>query len=112
MEDPLWGEIDAISSQIASYEATRLEGRIGLFGGLFFLILFLSGLAKLVTSRINPQRMLVMLWLGSCILTMLATPLGWQRYAIILVAPIAIIAGYGAAQLITYIGNSRNAIVN
>jgi 4-amino-4-deoxy-L-arabinose transferase-like glycosyltransferase len=92
-----WGA--HIGAQIGQYEASFLGGlRLPAF---VMLTLLVAGVAALFRRRENrPARVMVGTWAaGVAVLTLLLTPLEWQRYYLPAVPGLCIVAGYGAASL-------------
>ena len=100
-EDFLWADFDVTATQIKAYEESGLAGRSGWGWGLLQIGLVLVGLIALLPRWREGRSWLLGLWLvvpaGVLLLT---NPLPWQRYYILLHAPIAILAGLGLAALI------------
>ncbi|GAB4575522.1 MAG: hypothetical protein Kow0077_27390 [Anaerolineae bacterium] len=98
-EDPHWATIPTIQQQIAAYEGAGLAGWGGLVRGMLVAGLGLVGLFTL--PRRTPEgALLVILWLLGGVAAMLVNPLPWQRYYVILHAPLAVLAGGGIAVLV------------
>lgn len=92
-----WG--DYIGGQIGQYEALFLGGLR--LPALVTLALLSVGFVALFRRRENrPARVIVGTWAaGVAVLTLLLTPLEWQRYYLPAVPGLCIVAGYGAASL-------------
>ncbi len=107
-EDPLWTDFEPITVQIAAYEGAHLDGRGG-GAGWGVLLIALDGLGAwwLVAHRRQGTSLLIVGWLVIPALSLLINPLAWQRYYIVLAAPLALIAGLGACSLATLIGRAR-----
>jgi hypothetical protein len=92
-----WRGIEEIADQIADYERTALAGRGGGFGWAAILgMLFAAGLWALVTQRFKRNCLFLALWLFLPALALLAlNTLPWQRYYLVLHAPIAVFSSLG-----------------
>ncbi len=101
-EDPLWTDFEPITVQIAAYEGAHLDGR-GSGAGWGVLLIALDGLGAwwLVAHRRQGTSLLIVGWLAIPVLSLLINPLAWQRYYIVLTAPLALIAGLGVCSLAT-----------
>ncbi len=103
-EDPAWA--DYIPDQILSYEQSRWSGvSIGgsLIGGAFVLGMVIIGFVTLLrdNSIRRNTRWLIGVWgLAMFALTLLATPLEWQRYYLYAYPAVAIIGGLGLVTVI------------
>ncbi len=100
-EDPAWATFPAITAQIDSYQRSGLAGRGG--GPVWAVVqiaLLVAGLAALFDRWRDGTAVLIALWLLIAAVTLLLTnPLPWQRYYLILHAPLAVIAGLGLPRL-------------
>jgi hypothetical protein len=100
-EDPAWADVAEIRAQIERYGASPLAGRRGgLRWGVPLAALCAAGLVAAWRRRREPEVVLLAAWLGLPALALLANPLPWQRYYLVLQAPLALLAGLGAAQLL------------
>jgi hypothetical protein len=103
-EDPMWAGFDVTTAEIKAYEASGLAGRSGWAWGVLQIGLVLAGLAGLLPRWREGQSWLLALWLAvPATVLLLTNPLPWQRYYILLHAPIAVLAGLGLATLIAAI---------
>lgn len=99
-EDPAWSRVDETSHQIRAYRESGLAGRpTGVLPSALLGVLVALGLWSLRSRWRHPDTVLLLAWLGIPALVMLANPLPWQRYYLVFHAPVAILAGLGAAQL-------------
>ncbi len=98
-EAPAWSTFDTITAQIQAYDGTLLKGRSGALWGLLEIGLLLGGVAALIQRRRAGEALLMSLWLLFIVLALLMNKLPIQRYYIILQAPLAVLAGVGAAWL-------------
>jgi hypothetical protein len=101
-EDPAWREFPEIQSQIDAYRATGLTGRVGALrwpAGLLLAALAGIGIATRVRRWREPESALLLAWFALPALALLASPLPWPRYFLLLHAPLAVLAGCGAAVL-------------
>ncbi len=99
-EDPTWAVFETTTAQIAAYEASGLAGVSGPVRGAILIGLGLAGLAAGLRRWRDGGRWLIALWLLSGAGVMFFTPLPWQRYYLILHAPLAALAGPGLAALL------------
>ncbi|MBN1679828.1 MAG: phospholipid carrier-dependent glycosyltransferase [Anaerolineae bacterium] len=90
---------DYIGDQIDAYQNAGYGGRRGGWPwGIVIAGLTVTGLGALVARWREGPVLLVLVWLGLTALTLLIlTPLEWQRYYLPLQAPVAVMAGTGAA---------------
>lgn len=106
-EAPDWAAY--IAEQIRAYEATPW---VGIMPGLIVAVgLVILGFWRLLRGNLVPgTRWLTLVWVGgSTVLTVMLTPLEWQRYYLPAVLPAALMMGLGAATVvrITINGFSR-----
>ena len=100
-EDPAWAGFPEIAAQVDTYRATWLTGRTGAWRWLGLGLAALAGIGaigRLRRPRV-PKNLLLLAWLCLPAAVLLASPLGWQRYFLLIHAPLAIFAGLGAATL-------------
>ncbi len=98
-EDPSWADLEESQQQIAAYERSWLAGRGGgVVWGALLIGLVAVGLVVLGAAWRDGPTLVLLSWLALVVLALLANPLPWQRYFIVLHAPLAVIAGLGAAQ--------------
>lgn len=98
-EDPPWAGFESITAQIATYERGWLDGRGGWAWGALLIALGALGARWLVAHRHESTSLLVACWLLIPALTLMNNPLAWQRYYIILHAPLGVLAGLGIVGL-------------
>jgi 4-amino-4-deoxy-L-arabinose transferase-like glycosyltransferase len=99
-ENPLWANFVPIRVQIAAYENAHLDGRGGGVGwGLLLIALDGLGAWWLYARRQQGTTLLIVGWLVIPVLSLLFSPLAWQRYYIVLIAPLSLIAGMGVIQI-------------
>ncbi len=110
-EDPQWATFAPITAQIAAYDGSWLAGR----GGGVVWGMLLAGAAAVgvvmcavrVTTRRRENDLavpawVVLVWAGLTALALLVTnPLDWQRYYLPLKPPVAVLAGIGAAGVVS-----------
>ena len=97
-EDPAWARFPEIQAQIEAYERSPWRGRGGgLAWGIPLAALAASGGAAAWRRRRDPALVLLAAWLALPAFALLANPLPWQRYYLVLHAPLAVLAGLGAA---------------
>ena len=106
-EVAVWDEY--ISDEIHDYERSGWAGRAGgWLWGLPLLIAFgLGTISYLLRWREN---LLMLLWLGGTAGALLVlTPMAWQRYYLLINAPVAVFAGCGVAWLVNrrWLSHSR-----
>lgn len=99
-EDSDWANFPVITAQIAAYEDSDLAGWTGPVRAAILIGLGVIGLATSLRRWRDARRFLIALWLLAGIGAMLANPLPWQRYYLILVAPLAVYDGLGLAALL------------
>jgi hypothetical protein len=90
-----------IADQIAFYDGLWYAGRHGgpIWGGLL-IVLFAAGLVYLIPRWRDDAVWLALFWLVITAVALLASvPLDWDRYYLPLQAPLALVAGAGAAWL-------------
>jgi 4-amino-4-deoxy-L-arabinose transferase-like glycosyltransferase len=103
-ENPLWANFEPIRVQIATYESAHLDGRGGGVGwGLLLIALDGLGAWWLYARRQQGTTLLIVGWLAIPALSLLVSPLAWQRYYIVLIAPLSLVAGMGTLALSTLI---------
>jgi 4-amino-4-deoxy-L-arabinose transferase-like glycosyltransferase len=91
-----------IGDQIAAYEASRLGGINWNALGLLAYAVITVGVVSLLLAR-QPMGLLFVGVLAFAVLSLfIATPLPWQRYYLLLAAPLAIAAGIGVDTLWEY----------
>ena len=102
-EDPVWADMDEPQRQIAAYTDSWLAGRGGgTVWGVLLIGLFGVGLASLAATWREAQALLVICWLLLIVMSLLLNPLPWQRYYIVLHAPLAVTGGLGAARIVLW----------
>jgi 4-amino-4-deoxy-L-arabinose transferase-like glycosyltransferase len=99
-EDPLWADFEPITVEIAAYEHAHLDGRRGMIWGVLLIALDGLGAWWLYVHRRQGTTLLIGCWLAILVLMLLANPLAWQRYYIVLTAPLSLVAGLGAHALL------------
>ena len=109
-EDPAWESFPSISAQIDRYEATRYGGVCGRFWAALRVGLCLVGGMALYRRWPSGAALLLVAWLAIPALTLLANPLPWQRYYVVLQAPVALLAGLGAGRLVDEMSSRGNAL--
>lgn len=101
-----------IGDQITAYEDTRLSGlillgEIGLLSGLIKMLLAVIGSVALIVYGIRYEqswRFLVVLWAAVMLITTaFITPIEWQRYYLMAILPVVLLAGVGAGSLIQWL---------
>lgn len=98
-EDPRWEAFDVTAQQIADYEASGLEGWSGPLRGTITLACVLLGMITLALRWSYLEAWMLAGWLVLPAFSLLITnPLPWQRYYIMLQAPLAVIGGFGVAE--------------
>ena len=98
-EDPAWAAFPEIQAQIAAYDGSVLAGRPGgLAWGIPLAALSAVGALAAWRRRREPEIVFLAAWLALPALALLANPLPWQRYYLPLQAPLAVLAGLGAAS--------------
>ena len=97
-----WAGIEEIADQIANYERSALAGRGGGIGWAASLgTLFAAGLWAFVTGRFERRGLFLALWLLLPVLALLAlNSLPWQRYYLVLHAPVAVFSGLGLWKIV------------
>jgi hypothetical protein len=101
-EDPRWATFESIQAQIRAYEDARLDGRDGgIMWGVLIVALNALGGVWLARHRYQGTALLMMRWLLIPALSLIMNPLAWQRYYIIIHAPVAVLAGLGLRQIAT-----------
>jgi 4-amino-4-deoxy-L-arabinose transferase-like glycosyltransferase len=99
-ENPIWANFEPIRVQITAYENAHLDGRGGGVGwGLLLIALDGLGAWWLYARRQQGTTLLIVGWLVIPALSLLISPLAWQRYYIVLIAPLSLVAGVGVVQL-------------
>jgi 4-amino-4-deoxy-L-arabinose transferase-like glycosyltransferase len=101
-EDPAWAGFPEIGRQIEAYRGSLLAGRVGAVrwpAGLLIAALAIVGGVGLARRHRDPESLLLAAWLLLPTLALLASPLPWQRYFLLLHAPLAVFAGHGVAVL-------------
>jgi hypothetical protein len=101
-EDPVWAGFPEIAEQIEAYRATGFTGRAGMLrwpSGVVLAALAGLGVASRLRRAREPGSVLLLAWLAVPALVLLASPLPWPRYYLMLQAPVAVLAGCGAASL-------------
>jgi 4-amino-4-deoxy-L-arabinose transferase-like glycosyltransferase len=110
-ENPIWANFEPIRVQIAAYENAHLDGRGGGVGwGLLLMALDGLGAWWLYVRRQQGINLLILGWLAIPAVSLLISPLAWQRYYILLIAPLSLVAGMGTLALLSLI-RSRTAII-
>lgn len=100
-EDPAWADVPEIQAEIEAYHASALSGRSGgLPWGVPLAALCAAGALTAWRRRREPGIVLLALWLALPALALLANPLPWQRYYLVIQPPLAVLAGLGAASLL------------
>jgi 4-amino-4-deoxy-L-arabinose transferase-like glycosyltransferase len=100
-EDPAWADVPEIQAQIEAYRASALSGRSGgLPWGVPLAALCAAGALAAWRRRREPEIVLLALWLALPALALLANPLPWQRYYLVIHPPLAVLVGLGAASLL------------
>jgi 4-amino-4-deoxy-L-arabinose transferase-like glycosyltransferase len=101
-EDPAWADVPQLRAQIEAYGASWLAGRGGgLAWGAPLAALCAAGVVAAWRRRREPEALLLGAWLALPALALLANPLPWQRYYLVIQAPLAVLAGLGAAWLLS-----------
>jgi 4-amino-4-deoxy-L-arabinose transferase-like glycosyltransferase len=106
-ELPAWAGYAPIARQVEQYEASFLGGYAtgrGFLGALLTLAM-LGGAVLLCVPRWRPALDRASLaglaaWTALTCLTLLASPLSWQRYTLALLPEAALLAGIGAAAVL------------
>jgi len=105
-EAPYWEAY--VGDQVARYRASGLAGRGG--GPIWGVLLAAAGLAgaiALIRRWREGPAWVVLVWAGVTALALLIlTPFEWQRYYLLLQAPLAVIAGIGVGW-IAQLGRKR-----
>jgi hypothetical protein len=100
-EDPPWADFAPITAQIEAYEDAHLDGRGGGLGwGVLLIALDALGALWLLARWRDGTALLIASWLLVSALSLMMNPLAWQRYYLILHAPLAVIAGLGLCQMV------------
>ena len=101
-----WGEIEEIADQIANYERTALAVHGGEIGWAASLgTIFAAGLWALVIGRFERRGFFLVLWLLLPALAVLVlNSLPWQRYYLVLHAPVAVVSGIGLWTILQGVG--------
>jgi hypothetical protein len=100
-EDPAWADVPEIRAQIETYQASALAGRGGgLAWGAPLVALCTAGCVAAWRRRREPEIALLAAWLALPALALLANPLPWQRYYLVIHPPLAVLAGLGTAWLL------------
>lgn len=95
-ENQTWAALDEVTAQIEAYENSGLSGSAEYPGrDTIVIVLFVIGGFALLARQNDTQNLLISLWLLAVIGSLLANPLPWQRYYLILYAPRAIVIGLG-----------------
>ncbi|MBN2305234.1 MAG: phospholipid carrier-dependent glycosyltransferase [Anaerolineae bacterium] len=103
-EDPRWEHYAVTTQQIEDYEAAGLEGWSGILRGMTVLVCLILGLIALALRWSYLEAWILAAWLILPALGLLITnPLPWQRYYIILQAPLAVIGGFGVVEIARHI---------
>ena len=106
-----WAGYEEIRAQISAYESSRLAGLAiggGKLGGLVMLGLTIWGIVYLVRARHIDRkvRWLLLAWGGGiAIITLLVTPLPWQRYYLPVLPFVQIAAACALVHLFTPVWN-------
>jgi 4-amino-4-deoxy-L-arabinose transferase-like glycosyltransferase len=108
-EDPPWAGFAPITAQIEVYEDAHLDGRGGGLGwGALLIALDALGALWLLARRREGTSLLMVSWLLVSALSLMMNPLPWQRYYLILHAPLAVIAGLGLCQIVGWCRAGRS----
>jgi hypothetical protein len=96
-EVPAWAGIEEVAVQIAHYEHALLSGRgSGVVWGSCLGTLFAVGMWTIASQRFGGRTLFLTLWLFFPALVLLASnSLPWQRYYLVLHAPVALLCGLG-----------------
>ncbi len=100
-EAPVWAEYQPITQQIEAYMASPLAGySSGGIVGLVFSVVMIFGAVGLYLPRLRPRpdwgpTLGLSVWTGITILTLLVSPLDWQRYALPLLPEAVLLAAIG-----------------
>jgi hypothetical protein len=103
-EAPYWEAY--VGDQAAAYRASGLAGRGGgpIWGALL-AVLCVPGVIAVVRHWRDGPTWVVLVWTGvSALALLILTPFEWQRYYLLLQAPLAVIAGIGAGRIVLHGG--------
>jgi 4-amino-4-deoxy-L-arabinose transferase-like glycosyltransferase len=103
-EAPYWEAY--VGDQAAAYRASGLAGRgSGPIWGVLLAALCVPGVIAVVRHWRDGPTWVVLVWTGVTALALLIlTPFEWQRYYLLLQAPLAVIAGIGAGRIVRHGG--------
>ena len=95
-----WHNYPAITDAIAAYERSPWHGvNAGAFGAWMWLVGAALGTATL-WSRRDAEAVLLLIWAwGTAVVLLLSTPFDWQRYYLLLMPPLAVLAGVGWVRI-------------
>lgn len=101
-----WGEDAAVQAEVGAYLASPLSGAASvLVGALMFGLMACGVMAGLVWALRSPASVRarlalgVLAWAALTAASLLLNPLPWQRYYLVLIPPLLVLAGLGAAAL-------------
>ncbi len=102
-ELPSWGESALFMSEVNTARQSIWYGvEWGMFFGSVWMMLALIGIVMMVRHlNAQPWRVGVLILLGLVIGSLIVNPLPWQRYYLLYIPLIALLAGMGFAGLIT-----------
>jgi 4-amino-4-deoxy-L-arabinose transferase-like glycosyltransferase len=123
MVQPMYYEVntwaDPLREAIVQYESSPFRGVVlgdTIFGGVLMLILVVIGTVRLLQPNIwdKPILWVLLCWgLGMLILTLLLTPLEWQRYYLPIYPVIGLLSAQGLVSVLLYVWRlSKASFVN
>jgi hypothetical protein len=100
-ESYYWEGLPELDAQIRAYEAAHLNGRGGgIAWGIIVFMLIAGGVYAALFHRRGWETLFLFVWAAVPTgILLLANPLAWQRYYIILIAPWSVLAGFAVVPL-------------
>jgi hypothetical protein len=91
-----WGQVSALQEEIARYHGSFLAGYPA-GGAIGVALTVAAGIGVIAVLRRIRQPLYagLLLWLALTVVTLLANPLPWQRYYLLLIPIAALLAGLG-----------------
>ncbi len=117
-EADYWGDYAGVADEISDYESSHLAGITSPIMPMIRVSLIVAGLFAMGFGWRHGQKNIVgvlALWaIGICLISLVTTPLDWQRYYLPIQPPLSIVMGLGGAallQMVLYCGRLKHDVV-